>query len=167
MSFREPPPYSDSSELENMHRVLQQSDVTSRKSMTGPRGGKPSPSTNVAEVYLTAVENNAEQAHRAVVRRRPKAIESAVKAARVTAGNNKRHSGSYSAAPCSKQMTVNRPNDPGMETSAGSDDLRLFQQDSAVEKTISTSPVPVRRSLKKGNSKNIKHAYVFLLLCSL
>ena len=118
--------------------------TTARKSMTGPKGGKPSPTSNVAELYLTAVESTAEQAQQAVVRRRPKAVESAVKAARVTGTTNKRHSGSYSAAPSSKQMSVNRATGQGEAI----EDV-LFCNESNMEKTISTSPVPVRRSIKE------------------
>ena len=143
MSFcREPPPYSDSSEAPQQ---LQLDIQTARKSMTGPRGGKPSPTSNVAEVYLNAVESTAEQAHKAVVRRRPKAIESAVKAARVTGSGNKRHSGSYSAAPSSKQAT--RPTEE--------EEGPIFCDDSHLEKTIRTSPVPVRRSSKKSEGRSV------------
>ena len=141
--LREPPPYSNATEYSH-HSGLHLDVNTARKSLTGPRGGKPSPVSNVAEMYLNAVESTAEQAHNEVVRRRPKVVESAVKAARVTANSNKRHSGSYSAAPCSKQ--VSRAAEPAYAEEG-------FADDASAEKTIRTSPIPVRRSIKKDGKK--------------
>uniref|UniRef100_H2YRV8 Uncharacterized protein n=1 Tax=Ciona savignyi TaxID=51511 RepID=H2YRV8_CIOSA len=65
--------------------------LAARKSNTGPRGGKPSPTNTVANVYLSAVENGGENRGGAILRHpKEKAVESAVRAARVTGNSNKR-----------------------------------------------------------------------------
>ncbi|XP_076819418.1 uncharacterized protein LOC143465134 isoform X1 [Clavelina lepadiformis] len=158
---RDPPPYSQPNSKPapctavsgREHPPLQVDTTRLRKSTTGPRGGKPSQTANVAQHYLKSVECNTESTQSKVVLRQPKKAESAAVAARVTTGNNKRHSGSYSAAPCSKQMSV-RPQEDSVVSESGSEQLRLFEDDINVEKTITTSPVPERRSLKKIATKN-------------
>jgi len=119
-------------------------DLTqARKTTTKPRGGLPSPTTKVAEAYLNAVENGGSEAKANVVLRRPngKEMDTVLRAARVT-NSNKRHSGSFSAAPCSKQMS--RLSDQSIQSDSSSEQTPpLFQNDPNLEKQIRTSPVPM------------------------
>nr|CAB3263397.1 serine/threonine-protein kinase LATS1-like [Phallusia mammillata] len=142
---RDPPPYIDhnmppqaSTSVPSTKLVV---DINqAKKSGTKPRGGAPSPSSTVADAYIEAVtEKN-------VILRHPrgKDLEKVKQAAKVT---NKRHSGSFSAAPSSKQP--NRWSDNSVKSDSSQEQAPSFQVDPSVEKTINTSPVPVRRGLKK------------------
>lgn len=149
--FRDPPPYVDSRSGSTSHTnsdiTMSYQDHESYPSDESNRPRKPS----ITDTYLNAVDSNVPAGQNAPAAKLPRGTETALQAARVTAGNSKRqHASSYSAVAAAKQhragsISGNREVQRPQVIEVPPDLAPVDDKD----KTVSLSPVPVRKNKKK------------------
>lgn len=167
---REPPPYGESL---SGSTSLTSSDITVNYSNPDlnygcfPDDNDKIRRPRVADNYLNAVEGNVASSNIAPgqhnsTTKPPKGTEPAVQAARVTAGNAKRHANSYSSVSAAKQQKAGSISGAMPSTTQprhrNHEYMMPDRTESAdnAEKTISTSPVPERKIYTK--KKKSKHS---------
>lgn len=152
---RDPPPYVDSqsgsTSLASSDMTMNYRDPDTYASDESGRSRKPS----VADNYLNAVDNNGVSTGMPLGKP-PRGTETAVQAARVTGSNSKRqHASSYSAVAAAKQHKAGSISGPVSQEAHHPQVIDVPPDPEPVDdkdKTVSLSPVPVRKHKKNPKS---------------